>query len=70
MELIKFFIGMVLMLLMGILMPIYRGLELLEDFFKRQEWPGSSIFRIMVWIVSIPFAIVVKVFESMDLGGH
>jgi len=70
MELIKYFIGMILMLLMAIFLPIYRGLELLEDFFKRQQWPGSSGFRIMVWIISIPFAIVVKIFESMDLGGH
>lgn len=70
MELIKFIIGMFLMLLMGILMPIYRGLELLEDYFKKQQWPGSIVFRYFVWIVSIPFAIVVKIFESMDFGGH
>lgn len=64
MELIKFIIGMFLMMLMGILMPIYRGLELLEEYFKKQQWPGSRIFRYLVWIVSIPFAIVVKIFES------
>jgi len=70
MELIKFIIGLFLMLLMGILMPMYRGLELLEEYFKRQQWPGSSVFRILVWIVSIPFAIVVKMFESLGTGGH
>ena len=64
MERIKFIIGMFLMMLMGILMPIYRGLELLEEYFKKQQWPGSRIFRYLVWIVSIPFAIIAKIFES------
>lgn len=65
MEILKFILGAIVGIVAGIFLAIYSGLEMLEKYFKKQKVPGAQVVRVAIHIISIPFGILVNLFESL-----